>query len=427
MLNKGDLAMLQVTVARLRARWPQARIGAPTTAPLRLMAFCPGVEALDVGAGGDWDGAPGRAERAAARIPAPALRLALEGPDRVEPRLRAALRPLKRTVTRLRGGGGGEDAGGGWWSGHPITPIAAAATADLVIALGGGHITDGANGMQVLDTLRRAMDAGVPVVMLGQGIGPIEDPPLRAAAAEVLPRLDLIALREGSAGPPLLAELGVPAERVVVTGDDAIEAAHAAARRTLGSAIGVNMRVAAYSGVGTADLDAVRAAVQRAARLRGSALVPVLVSEWPGEDRPATRHLTDGFSPTVRSARRLTPPSAVMRRVSRCRVVVTGTYHAAVFALSQGVQAVCLPRTAYYVDKFRGLADMFGAGCRIVSLDEPHFEARLDEAIAQAWTAAPFERPALLAAARDQIERSRAAFARGAEIAERANPALARR
>lgn len=424
MLNKGDLAMLQVTVARLRRRLPEARIGVPTTAPARLAAFCPGVEPVVVAAGADWGWEPGRLGGALGHVPPAPRRLLMELPDAAEPRLRAALRPVKRALT----GGPAAAAGGAGaeWV-HPVVPIVAAGSAGLVIALGGGHITDGANGMQVLDTLRRAADAGVPTVMLGQGIGPVVGDDLRRAAAEVLPRLGLIALREKRAGLPLVEELGVPMDRVVVTGDDAIAAAHAARRPRLGGDIGVNMRVASYAAVGVRDLAAVGASVRHAAEAHGSALVPLLVSEWPDEDRPATRALTRGFRPTVHAVRRLTPPAAVMRRVSRCRVVVTGTYHAAVFALAQGIPVVCLPRTAYYVNKFLGLDDMFGGGCTVVSLDEPDLEARLDAAIAAAWEGAPAGRAALLAAAADQIARSRDAFERGVAAAVQAAPAAAGR
>jgi polysaccharide pyruvyl transferase WcaK-like protein len=51
-------------------------------------------------------------------------------------------------------------------------------------------------------------------------------------------------------------------------------------------------------------------------------------------------------------------------------VVVAGSYHAAVFALSQGIPVVALVKSPYYVNKMVGLGDQFGAGCEIVRLDE---------------------------------------------------------
>ncbi len=92
--------------------------------------------------------------------------------------------------------------------------------------------------------------------MLGQGLGPIHDAELLERAAEVLPRLTLIGVRESRSSVPLLSSLGVPPDRFMVTGDDAIELAYELRRdpRSCRSvhrpAIGVNVRVAPYAEVG---------------------------------------------------------------------------------------------------------------------------------------------------------------------------------
>ena len=52
---------------------------------------------------------------------------------------------------------------------------------------------------------------------------------------------------------------------------------------------------------------------------------------------------------------------------------MTGAYHAAVFALAQGIPVVCLSNSPYYLAKFQGLEDLFGVGCTIVTLSEPDF------------------------------------------------------
>ena len=54
LLNKGDLAMLDVTVKRLRQRWPDARIGVLTSAPLLFRAFHPGLDPIRVVGPGGW-------------------------------------------------------------------------------------------------------------------------------------------------------------------------------------------------------------------------------------------------------------------------------------------------------------------------------------------------------------------------------------
>ena len=72
---------------------------------------------------------------------------------------------------------------------------------------------------------------------------------LLARARATLPRVGLLALREGRAALPLLDSLGVPRERIRVTGDDAIEPAFAARPDRLGTSLGVNVRVSTYSRV----------------------------------------------------------------------------------------------------------------------------------------------------------------------------------
>jgi colanic acid/amylovoran biosynthesis protein len=111
-------------------------------------------------------------------------------------------------------------------------------------------------------------------------------------------------------------------------------------------------------------------------------------------------------------------PGIVIEQVGRCRVVVTGAYHAAVFALSQGIPAVVLSdsKSLYYMDKLTGLADQFGCGCEVVLLDMPDLPRRLTSAIDRAWQTAEDVRAPLLAAAGRQIEESEAAYRRFALI-----------
>jgi colanic acid/amylovoran biosynthesis protein len=100
----------------------------------------------------------------------------------------------------------------------------------------------------------------------------------------------------------------------------------------------------------------------------------------------------------------ISSPIDVVEAVRRCRVVVTGAYHAAVFALSQGIPVVCLSRSEYYDAKFLGLADMFGLGCELVRWDSMSFERDLEFAIATMWETAAELRLSLLSAAEQQCQ-----------------------
>ena len=94
--------------------------------------------------------------------------------------------------------------------------------------------------------------------MLGQGIGPFHSPELIALAQETLGRMQLITLREKLSGPALLSKLGVPAQRIVLTGDDAIGPAFSLRASKTRTGIGINLRCAAYSGVTLAVTNTIR-------------------------------------------------------------------------------------------------------------------------------------------------------------------------
>jgi polysaccharide pyruvyl transferase WcaK-like protein len=89
---------------------------------------------------------------------------------------------------------------------------------------------------------------------------------------------------------------------------------------------------------------------------------------------------------------------------------VTGAYHAAIFALAQGIPVVCLSNSPYYLAKFQGLQDLFGVGCAIVTLSEPNLQHRLTAAIEETWNAADAVRSPLLQSALHQIKAGRIAY-----------------
>ena len=91
--------------------------------------------------------------------------------------------------------------------------------------------------------------------MVGQGFGPLHTPELVARARVVLPHINFIGVREERASLPLLLSLGVASDRVMTTGDDAIEMAYRLRRDSLGEGLGVNVRIADYSGVDRGLLD----------------------------------------------------------------------------------------------------------------------------------------------------------------------------
>jgi hypothetical protein len=221
--------------------------------------------------------------------------------------------------------------------------------------------------------------------------------------------VDLFALREGTAAPDLLASLGVPAERVTVTGDDAIAlVGHGDGADSAGVALSV--RVAPYARLTLGEAGELISAVAAAAERLEAPLVPVVSSTHPHEqDATALAGVAPGRE----------PPRTVehwIDLIRGCRVMVSGSYHGAVFALAQGIPAIGVSASPYYDDKFRGLRGMFGVWCEVVPLDEPGAVERIAELTVRLHQSWPEPRDELRAAAARQVESSRAAYERLARL-----------
>ena len=311
--NVGDMAMMQAATERLADVFPGAVIQVLTRDPHNLKTLCPQVDPMDARGRSLWlalllpsisDALPGSA--------ATTLRLGL---------LRAAsiiiriLRPsVAREIARFL---------------HSVR------TADALIVSGMGGITDAfpRYAFDLLDTMALAIAFDVPVFMVGQGIGPLQSQRLRSRAAAVLPKVQMIALREGRASEPNLWALGVAPERIVTTGDDAVEMAFCNHPQSLGDGIGFNLRMADYSAVSLKDGRRVAEIVRMFAQPHGAPVIPLPVSRAEEEaDMETFRRLmpdAEGGQPRrlplqatssrKRSDAELRSPGAIMPPSSLCR------------------------------------------------------------------------------------------------------------
>ncbi|GAA5110937.1 polysaccharide pyruvyl transferase family protein [Pseudonocardia adelaidensis] len=415
MRNIGDLAMLSVTLRRLRSRWPGASLHVMTSVPALLRAYHPDVHPISDGRLPGFLAEPLSA--AASRLGPSVAGFASLGSLRAREELRRVVERLRKRSVAPEGvpaEEAGPDDGGPDISTRPAV-AAALRDASLVLAIGGGYMNDVDPWQfhRTLDLLQHGIDRGIPTAMVGQGFGPLTEPALVARAAEVLPAVHLIALREDRVGPSLLAGLGVRAERVLVTGDDAIELAHTVRRDALGAGLGVCLRVAGYSPVAVRSQEAVGRAVRAVAGEFAARLVPLVVSEQGSEDRRSTLPLVAAYPDVAPVQGRFVTPQEVARRVGRCRLVVTGAYHLAVFALSQGIPVVGLSSSRYYDEKLHGLDAMFGGhGLHVVRLDDPALEERVASAARTAWERAPEVRAPLRERASAQIQLGKVGFER---------------
>ncbi|MDZ8077970.1 MAG: polysaccharide pyruvyl transferase family protein [Nostoc sp. DcaGUA01] len=412
--NMGDVAMLQVTVARLRNFWPDALIEVITNAPEKLAELCPQTHPLLPIGRCFWT-----APLISSIYKSSTSQLTLQWSDIEEwemrhysPYLVGALikTKLKKTIELFK---------------YFTAFKEAVDNADLVVASGGGYITDvfQTSAILALDTLGLASRLGKPTAMLGHGLGPLWKQNSLTKAKAVLPFVNVISLREKRAGIPLLKSMGISQERVFTTGDDAIELAYKARCLELGNGIGANLRVSKYSSISLTILEIVRSALQEVAKSQDAQLIAAPISRfyykgYEDSDSMTIQKLLNGYENTADAGQYLDTPSKVIEQIGQCRVVVTGSYHAGVFALAQGIPVVCLAKSEYYIDKFLGLADQFGIGCTVVLLNDRHLREKLIISIDAAWKSAEHIRPQLLDAAKKQIQLGHDAYKRVYELVQ---------
>lgn len=399
-LNMGDVAMMQVCVSRLIELWPDAEISIVTQAPERLALFCPNATPI-LETGKEYWFEDKLFGKGLNFLPA-TLRTGLR---RSETSLRnswpitvGSLLATKRRLKRMDSKG-------------LSAFVTAVAHSDLVVASGMGMVNDEfrARALQMLATLEMANSHGVPTAMLCQGIGPVSDPGLLAVMKRVLTKARVISLREGVHGPQVLKALDYPSDRIAVAGDDGLQLAFENRMSPLGNSIGVNLRVAEYSQIQQDIVSAMRIALERVAAQLETTFIPIPILFRDASDFKAAAALVAGHEDRACGPPVMTP-SAVIQRSGRCRVVVTGSYHGAVFALGQGIPAIALAKSPYYLGKFKGLKEQFGEGCQLIDWSTRVEAEEVVTAIDRAWISAAHLRPSLLKCAEDQIRKSTDAY-----------------
>jgi colanic acid/amylovoran biosynthesis protein len=408
--NMGDVAMLQVAVARLLELWPESRIEVLTDSPAGLARYCPGATPLPRIGCRSWIDDRIVLGRLHEFLPA-GISAALSKLKRsVGLRWPALLRFVLERRLGLRDGGERR--------GSLQTFLESLRAADFFAVCGAGGFADSCRSWNlfILNAMETALRQGIPVVMFGQGMGPLSDADVLARARKVLPQVTLITLRGSRGGASLLDALGVSLARVLTTGDEATELVYAAAGEP-GREIGINLRVAAYSPVAGDAVATVGRILREFARRQGVSLLPVPIAFHDcANDRETIRQMLSESDEVSDGIDSLDSPAMMIEQVARCRIVVTGAYHAAVFALGQGIPVVCLATSAYYVAKFQGLEDLYETGCTTIQLDQPDAGERLAHALERTWNTADTRRAPLLRSAGRQVNQSREAYQKIREL-----------
>lgn len=408
--NKGNNAMLQMAMERLSQFWPDASHSIVSIAPQLTRQYFKNSRPVSPA---NLFSINSRTANLYSKLPPPILWMLLELRESIDQR-------RERKIQAPHAAPDSVSASSQLSSDEYQATIRNGMSAyDLFVCTGGGVLYDfdSWTALKIFDRLEVAMAMGIPTVMVGQGIGTLGEGDLRFRAQQVLPRVDLICVRNRRIGLATLQSLGVPADRVLFTGDDAVELAYRSKPHSLGNAIGVSLRVADYTEINKQHINRIRPIIQNAAETHQARLIAIPISSHHSEaDIKYIKQILTGYSSTSIDWRLLSTPLDVIKKAGQCRLVITATYHGAIFALAQGIPVVALAHSAEYIEKLSELTDEFGAGCQILSLHDDHLSEKLTAAINAAWLMAPQIRSALLETAAQQVKLQEAAYQRICEI-----------
>ncbi len=328
--NVGDVAQLQASLARLRSLFPLATLVVPTSSPDRLANLAP-------------DAHPHDDRGFVARAP------------RSNSLLRGVAR--KSLERRLR---------------H----------VDLLVVAGGGFLNSSfpRHARSVADLAVAAFERDIPVAFFGQMIGPFNDEALQRRVSEALQVAGVVSVRMGTSEKCRLRSIGIADERLLFTGDEALAVLAEGPIAPFTGDLGLNVRTTSYANVNRARRDRIIHVVRQASVDHKLALswCPIALDR-NGDNSPAGAESPSGiFNATPTRALELT-----VRRIGALRLLVTGSYHAAVFASGQGVPVVALSASPYYDQKFADLASYFPDRVMVVDLLSEQSDRALKASIDQ--------------------------------------------
>jgi len=371
--NMGDVAMLQVAISRIRGLHPFAEVLVLTRRPDLLQRYCPGT-----------------------------LPLSATSRDAIYARSGTGMEqlPIQDSGTAAVAVTSGNP------SGMPAQSEEFARAfkyADILVVAGGGFLNDlnAKAASAVLLMAKHGLDTGKRVIFLSQGLGPIGDPFLLSTLSEVCRAGAFIGLREPCHGPAAVLKAGAIHGRWAVTGDDALELPCAELKSAVReNYIGFSVRHVGYSGINEHQIRQIATGLSLLLEKTGAAVMPLPVSFNSFEnDEGAIENITGERA----SPMRMDAPHHIVDAAGRCRMVVAGTYHAAVFALAQGVPCVCLHASAYYRAKMEGLAAQFGHGCAVIDISRGDIAAEIATRGLEVWNQSQDYHESLVLRAAEQV------------------------
>ncbi|MDX3224517.1 polysaccharide pyruvyl transferase family protein [Streptomyces sp. ME19-01-6] len=263
------------------------------------------------------------------------------------------------------------------------------AETDLVVATGGDlYTSDYGVSRPYLRVLTAAQQRDIPTAMIGQSVGPFDDPSDAEAWITVAARCHLLTVRESLSHGYLVGKLGLPEHRVQLSSDPAFLLPTATGERTsavlrpLGLTpqdpyicLAPSQGITRFSALEEAQH--ATAVTRLATALARTWRIPVVLvphchdSRRHNDDRILAAHIAEaaGMSQVMTLPGALTA-SDYKGVLSRAELVISERLHSAIGALSSGVPAIAIGHS----HKFNGvLAETYGD---TVDVDDIHADVR---------------------------------------------------
>jgi colanic acid/amylovoran biosynthesis protein len=401
--NLGDIAMLQVAIKRIERTYPHSEIYIFTDCERDLNFFCPNSKAVSPTWRDNWLNEK--------LIPIP-YRI-------IPPRYRDT---YKKKCEEFKFSRPGLSTGLLAFSSLFSNPrrfmefihfYKLMRSIECVITCGGGFITDSfaSHADNVLETLFLAHRMGKPTAMFGQGLGPITRKSLLENTKRTLPRLNALGIRENLISKQIASINLVSGDKLFVTGDDAIEIALNKTGPPEEGCFGLNFRQAAYAGDIKHVFSIIGNIITSIAQSENRKVIPVPIHI--GDEYRDLRIIAENCSidaEEFKLAKNISTPDMLVKQIQRCSIVISGSYHAAVFALAQGIPVIALAASDYYLAKFEGLKEQFKVGCEIINLVSDQFPEQLEQTVKSSLKIPRQSKDQLVKAAKMQTKFSQAAW-----------------
>ncbi|HDH04202.1 MAG TPA: polysaccharide pyruvyl transferase family protein [Nitrospirae bacterium] len=203
---------------------------------------------------------------------------------------------------------------------------------DVVAVAPGGKFTEGLNNPVALLTSAVSLSLGVPVIILHQSVGPIDNPDHRTLLSEVFSR-SLVCLVRDDRSFTFLLELGIPSKKLARCRDVAIGEDYPLTDST-DYDIGINIR---YGFTGSIKLEALSRIIRHYNIFRPGGRILVYSTTWniPSE-------IINSLSSLPCDIEAIMPSYPdYLRKVGRCAINVSDSWHGCIFSMMAGRPVIC--------------------------------------------------------------------------------------